>query len=57
MSKKIVNFYFFNDLSIHMQRNSRSIFFKCRRFGIGLNIDKCVFMVCLRVILRFIIFK
>jgi hypothetical protein len=39
------------------KRNSRSVFVKCRGFGISLNLDKCAFMVCSKVILRFIVFK
>jgi hypothetical protein len=33
------------------------MFFKCRKFGISLNLDKCAFMVFLGTIIGFIISK
>jgi hypothetical protein len=56
MFKKILNFHFLHDLYIHIEK-FKKCFFKCRGFGIGLNLDKCVFLVCSRVILGFIVFK
>jgi len=57
MFKKIVNIYFFNDLSIHKEKFFKCFFPSVEGFGISLNLDKCAFMVCSRVILRFIVFK
>jgi hypothetical protein len=50
------DFTIFNDLSTHLEK-LRKFFLKCREFNISLNLDKCAFMVFLRTILGFIIFK
>ncbi len=43
-------------LSTHLEKLNKC-FFKCRKFGISLNPDKCAFMVFLRTILSFIMSK
>jgi hypothetical protein len=50
------DFTVFSDLSTHLEK-IRKCFFKCREYGISLNLEKCAFMVCSRTILRFIISK
>jgi hypothetical protein len=50
------DFTIFNDLSTHLKKFTKC-FFKCREFDIKLNPNKCAFMVFLRTILGFIIFK
>jgi hypothetical protein len=50
------DFTIFNDISIHLEK-LRKCFFKCKEYGISLNLDKCAFMVCSRIIIGFIISK
>ncbi len=50
------DFTVFSDLSIHL-KNLNKCFFKCREFGISLNLDKCAFMVFSITILGFIVSK
>jgi len=50
------DFTIFNDLLTHLEK-FRKCFLKCREFGISLNPNKCAFMVFLRTILGFIVFK
>ncbi len=52
----LAEFIIFNDLSIHLEK-LKKCFFKCKKYGISLNLDKCAFMVCSGTILRFIVFK
>jgi len=49
-------FSIFNDLSTHLEK-IKKCFFKCKKFGIGLNPNKCAFMVFLRTILGFTMSK
>jgi len=50
------NYMIFNDLSTHLER-LKKFFFKCREYGISLNLETCAFMVCCGTISRFIISK
>jgi hypothetical protein len=50
------DFTIFSDLSTHLEKLNKCIF-KCKEFGINLNLNKCAFMVFLRTILGFIISK
>jgi hypothetical protein len=50
------NFTIFSDMSTHLKK-LKNCFLKWREFGISLNLDKCVFMVFSRIILRFILSK
>ncbi len=50
------DFTVFSDLSIHLKKLNKC-FFKCREFGISLNLDKCAFMVFSITILGFIVSK
>jgi hypothetical protein len=50
------DFTIFSDLSTHLEK-LRKCFFKCRLYGISLNLDKCAFMVCFGTILGFIVYK
>jgi len=49
------DFIVINDLSTHLEFYFH--FFKCKKYGISLNPKKCVFMVCSRIILGFIVSK
>jgi hypothetical protein len=49
-------FTIFSDLSTHLEKLNKC-FFKCRKFGVSLNLDKCAFMMFSRTILGFIVFK
>jgi hypothetical protein len=49
------DFVVFSDLSTQLEKLGK--FFKCRMFGISLNLDKCAFMVFSRTILGFIVSK
>ncbi len=33
------------------------MFFKCKEYGISLNLEKCAFMVCSKTILGFVVSK
>jgi hypothetical protein len=46
------DFIVYNDMDTHLAKFKLS-FQKCKRFGIGMNLDKCVFMVFFRMILGF----
>jgi len=48
------DFTIYTDLSTHLE-NFTKYFFKCRKFGINLNPNKCAFMVFLRTIIGFIV--
>jgi hypothetical protein len=50
------DFMVYNDMESHLQK-FRLCFRKCREYGIGLNLDKCAFMVFSEMILGFIISK
>jgi hypothetical protein len=50
------DFTIFSDLSIHLKKNL-NFFFKCKKYGISLNSEKCAFMVCCGTSLRFIVPK
>jgi hypothetical protein len=50
------DFIIFSDLSTHLEKFMK-YFFKCREFGIRLNPNKCAFIVFLKTILGFIVFK
>jgi hypothetical protein len=50
------DFTIFSDLSTCLEK-LRKCFFKCRKFGISLNPNKCAFMVFLKTILGFIVSK
>ncbi len=50
------DFTVFSDLSTHLEKLEKC-FFKCWKFGISLNFDKCAFMVFSRTILGFIVSK
>jgi len=50
------DFIIFNDLSTHLEKLTKC-FFKCKKFVIRLNPNKCAFMVFLKTILGFIIFN
>jgi hypothetical protein len=39
------NFTAFNDMSTHLEKLQKC-FLKCRKYGMSLNLEKCVFMVC-----------
>jgi hypothetical protein len=47
------DFTIFNDLSAHLEK-LKNCFFKCKEFGISLNLNKFAFMVFLGTILGFI---
>jgi len=49
-------FTMYNDMENHLQK-LKLCFQKCREYGINLNINKCAFMVCSRMILGFIVSK
>jgi len=46
----------YNDMDSHLMK-FRLCFQKCKEYKINLNLEKCAFMVFLRLILRFIVFK
>jgi hypothetical protein len=48
------DFIVYNDMDTHLVKFKLS-FQKCKRFGISVNLDKCAFMVFLRMILGFIV--
>ncbi len=50
------DFMVYSDMDSHLQK-FRLCFQKCKEYGISLNLDKCVFMVFLGMILGFIISK
>jgi len=50
------DFIIFNDLSIHLEKFKKYIF-KCREYGINLNLEKCAFMICSKIILGFMVSK
>jgi hypothetical protein len=50
------DFIMYSDMESHLQK-LRVCFQKCRGYGISLNLDKCVFMVFLGMILGFIVSK
>jgi len=50
------NFIVYNDMDIHLHK-LKLCFQKWKEFKISLNPNKCIFMVFLRMILRFIISK
>jgi hypothetical protein len=50
------DFIIFSDLSTHLEK-LRKRFLKCREHDINLNLEKCAFMVCSRIILGFIVSK
>jgi hypothetical protein len=50
------DFIMYSDMKNHLQK-LRLCFQKCRKYGINLNLNKCVFMVFSRMILGFIISK
>ncbi len=50
------DFIIFNGLWTHLEK-LRKCFLKCKEFGINLNPNKCAFMVFLRTIIGFIVFK
>jgi hypothetical protein len=50
------HFAIFNDLLTHLEKLKKCVF-KCREFGISLNLYKCAFMVFLRTFSRFIMSK
>jgi hypothetical protein len=52
----LIDFTVFSDLSTHLEK-LRNCFFKCKEYGISLNPEKCAFMVCFGIILRFIVSK
>jgi len=50
------DFIIFSDLSTHLEKLKKKNL-KCKEYGISLNIDKCAFMVCSRIILGIIVSK
>ncbi len=55
--KIILNdFIVFNDLSTHLKK-LKQYFLKCKEYGISLKSEKCAFMVCYGIILKFIVSK
>jgi hypothetical protein len=46
----------YTDMESHMQK-LKLCFQKCKKYGISLNLNKCAFMVFLRMILAFIVSK
>jgi len=50
------DFIMYSDMESHLQKLNLC-FEKCREYGIGLNLDKCAFMVFLGMILGFIVSK
>jgi hypothetical protein len=50
------DFTIYNDMETHLQK-LRLCFHKCREYNIGLNLEKCFFMVLLGMILGFIVSK
>ncbi len=50
------DFIVYNDMESHLMK-FRLCFHKCKEDGIRLNLDKCVFMVFVGLILGFIISK
>jgi hypothetical protein len=50
------DFTVFIDMSTHLEKLKKCIL-KCKEYGIGLNLDKCAFMVCFRSTLGFIVSK
>jgi hypothetical protein len=50
------DFIGFNDLSTHLEK-LKKCFLKCKNHVISLNPKKCAFMVCFKIILRFIVSK
>jgi hypothetical protein len=46
----------YNDMDSHMQK-PRLCFQKCKEYGISPNLNKCAFMVSLKMIIGFIISK
>ncbi len=50
------DFIMYNDTESHLYK-FKLCFQKCRKYGISLNLDKCVFMVFSKMILGFIISK
>jgi hypothetical protein len=50
------DFMMYSDMESHLQK-LKLCFQKCREYGNSLNPDKCAFMVFLRMVLGFIVFK
>ncbi len=50
------DFSVFNDLKTHLAK-FRLCFLKCPEFDINLNLEKCMFLVYLGVILRYVVSK
>ncbi len=50
------DFMVFSDLLIHLEIFFKC-FFKCRKFGISMNLNKCAFMAFSRIVLGFIVSK
>jgi len=50
------DFIIFNEISTHLEK-FKKCFFKCRKFGISLNLDKRAFKVFSRTILGFLVSK
>jgi hypothetical protein len=50
------DFIVFSGMSIHLEKIIKC-FIKCREYGISLNPEKCVFVVCFGTILGFIVSK
>jgi hypothetical protein len=46
----------YNDMDTHLSK-LKSCCFECREYGINLNLEKCIFMVFLGMILGFIVSK
>ncbi len=50
------DFRVYHDMESHLMK-LKLFFQKCRKYKINFNPKKCAFMVFLRLILRFIVFK
>jgi hypothetical protein len=50
------DFTIYSDMESHLMK-LRLCFQKCKEYKINLNLEKCAFMVFLRLILRFIVSK
>jgi hypothetical protein len=50
------DFIMYSDMENHLQK-LKLCFQKCREYDISLNLDKCAFMVFLRLILGFLVSK
>jgi hypothetical protein len=50
------DFTIFSDMSTHLKK-FKKCFLKCKEYEINLNLEKCAFMVCSGIILRFIVSK